>query len=381
MIKSLYIDNFKALNDFTIHFQPLTLLIGANSVGKSTVLQALELLAYFTKGKEHGELNNYLKQEGWQAKDLKSTLSQKRHTTFRLTLEVDNIDYEWTIILEAKRERYELIRESIKDHKVIILLRTKGISAAVNQKEDTLPLIDISFVSSGLSMLDEQTHQAMFPELVALKKVLHGLALFDFSATDRLKSSNFLNQNIQVGKKGENLAAYLYQLPKQDLEKLTKALQVYVPFFESIRIRKKRREEIEIDVKEKFSNKYVDALHLSDGMMRLLAILALALTESGYQTLMIEEIEDGINPNLAGEVIQTLLKVTENTNLQFILTTHNPLILDWTPVESIHLLYRNKDGLTQQKRFSEIPKVKENLDYMNPGEIWINFENEELIAD
>lgn len=56
MIKSIYIDNFKALNDLKLDFEQLTLLIGTNGVGKSTVLQALELLSYFTKGKEHGEL-------------------------------------------------------------------------------------------------------------------------------------------------------------------------------------------------------------------------------------------------------------------------------------------------------------------------------------
>jgi AAA15 family ATPase/GTPase len=34
MIKSIYIDNFKALNNFNIDLKPLTVLIGANGSGK-----------------------------------------------------------------------------------------------------------------------------------------------------------------------------------------------------------------------------------------------------------------------------------------------------------------------------------------------------------
>jgi AAA15 family ATPase/GTPase len=60
MIKSIYIDNFKILTDFQLDFEPVTVLIGENSVGKSTVLQVLELLSYFTQGKKYGTIDNYL---------------------------------------------------------------------------------------------------------------------------------------------------------------------------------------------------------------------------------------------------------------------------------------------------------------------------------
>jgi AAA15 family ATPase/GTPase len=93
MIKSIYIDNFKILNDFRLDFELVTVLIGENSVGKSTVLQALELLSYFTQVKKYGTLDNYLSSNGWAVKDIKSTLSRKQlvqksgnhHTTLSTT--------------------------------------------------------------------------------------------------------------------------------------------------------------------------------------------------------------------------------------------------------------------------------------------------------
>jgi predicted ATPase len=384
MIKSIYIDNFKALNDFKMEFQPLTLLIGANSVGKSTVLQALELLAYFTKGKEHGELNNYLKERNWSAKDLKSTLSRKRHIVFRVEIEVEKIIYLWIITLNVKDENFEVVNEAIVKHNEsidevnnAILFRSKNNAVVSDCELSNSYSTVIPFASSALSFIKDDFN----PILIKIKKIINGLALFDFSATDYLKSSNILTKNAQIGRHGENLAAYLHQLSKEDLQKLSTALQTYVPFFESVHISKKRGNEVEIDIKERFGNGRIDAPHLSDGMMRLLAILTLALTESAYQTILIEEIEDGINPNLAGEVIKTLINITQNTNRQFILTTHNPLILDWMPVDAIHFLYRDKDGSAKQKTFKDSPTVLKNLDYMNPGEIWINFEESELLKE
>ena len=378
MIKSIYIDNFKALNDFKMEFQPLTLLIGANSVGKSTVLQALELLAYFTKGKEHGELNNYLKERHWSAKDLKSSLSRKRHITFKVEIEVEKEIFEWEVVLNVKGDKFEIIRENIEKENNFFLLRRFDDTIQIhNEKNNELLGFTSPFMSSVLSFIDIEKN----PKLIEFKKILNGLALFDFSATDQLKSKNLIVKNAQIGRNGENLAAYLHQLSKEDLEKLSLELQTYAPFFESVNITKRSRNEVEIDIKERFSNNRIDAAHLSDGMMRLLAILTLALTESGYATMMIEEIEDGINPNLAGEIIKTLIQVTENTNRQFILTTHNPLILDWVPIECIHFLYRDKDGKVKQKTFKDSPTVLKNLDYMNPGEIWINFEESELLQE
>ena len=49
MIKAIYIDNFKALNDFSIKLHPLTVLIGSNGSGKSTVLQAIDLVCSLVK--------------------------------------------------------------------------------------------------------------------------------------------------------------------------------------------------------------------------------------------------------------------------------------------------------------------------------------------
>ena len=41
MIKSLYVDNYRSLHDFSIDFENLNLLVGLNGSGKSSVLEVV----------------------------------------------------------------------------------------------------------------------------------------------------------------------------------------------------------------------------------------------------------------------------------------------------------------------------------------------------
>ena len=62
MINSIEIKNFRGINDGKLeNLTPLTILVGANGCGKSTVLQSLLLGASADKGKALGQiLNNHV---------------------------------------------------------------------------------------------------------------------------------------------------------------------------------------------------------------------------------------------------------------------------------------------------------------------------------
>lgn len=77
MIRSLRLVNFKAFEEVRVDFAPLTVLLGANSTGKSSILHALVLLKQSLRGGDYrvpltfgGPLINLgrLKDIGWQGK-------------------------------------------------------------------------------------------------------------------------------------------------------------------------------------------------------------------------------------------------------------------------------------------------------------------------
>ena len=46
MFRKLKVDNFKSLVDFSVEFTPMSVIIGNNATGKSSVLQAIDFLYY-----------------------------------------------------------------------------------------------------------------------------------------------------------------------------------------------------------------------------------------------------------------------------------------------------------------------------------------------
>ena len=61
MIEKLFIGNFKSLVHATLFLGKFNCLVGMNGAGKSTILQALDLLAQLM----HGNVDQWLKARGW----------------------------------------------------------------------------------------------------------------------------------------------------------------------------------------------------------------------------------------------------------------------------------------------------------------------------
>ncbi|MFN9877645.1 MAG: AAA family ATPase, partial [Planctomycetota bacterium] len=57
MLKAIELENFKAFGERNrIEFAPITLIFGENSAGKSSILQALNLLKQTRQSRDHGAL-------------------------------------------------------------------------------------------------------------------------------------------------------------------------------------------------------------------------------------------------------------------------------------------------------------------------------------
>lgn len=105
---------------------------------------------------------------------------------------------------------------------------------------------------------------------------------------------------------------------------------------------------------EKQNNKFIetDSMHLSDGILRILAILSQLLTTESV--LIFDEIEDGINQEFIEKLVDTLLASPHQT----VVATHSPLLLNYLEddiaKESILFVYKTKDGATRVENFFDI---------------------------
>jgi AAA ATPase domain/Protein of unknown function (DUF3696) len=91
-ISKLRIENFKSIESADLDLGPLTVLVGANSAGKSSVLQTLVLLSQIVRGRSQGSfvnLNGAELQLGTFA-DIKHSTSRNRSISFSIVLNIRN---------------------------------------------------------------------------------------------------------------------------------------------------------------------------------------------------------------------------------------------------------------------------------------------------
>lgn len=386
MIKSIYIDNFKALNGFHIAFHPLTVLIGANGSGKSTVLQAIDLVCSFAGM----DIHTYLKDRQWAVPDIVSHLGNKKHVTFRSLFELQvkgaAEEIEWEIVLNPVKEKIEPVSEkitSLTHNKTLLKMDSSGFERYDWEKgriEDFPPL---ALPVSLLTTIDIKKDEKKFPSLTALKAFALGIDSFQLLSTEKMRRSS-REQADSIGVGGEKLTGFIHGLEEAKREKLKTRLKKYLPFIEGIDTRSKGENGwIELNIAEVFQGMdkpvNVRSMHSSDGILRMIAISALAEIEKDTGVILLDEIEDGINPYLAANLVADLKEISEEKQRQVIVTTHSSVVLDYFPSGSVVFLWRDIDGTAQNRDFFENEEMKASLKYMYPGEVWINMNEEEIV--
>jgi hypothetical protein len=79
----------------------------------------------------------------------------------------------------------------------------------------------------------------------------------------------------------------------------------------------------------------VDARGMSDGTLRFLAILTALLTRPRGSLLVIEEVDNGLHPSRAQLLLEVLQKVGSQREVDVLVTTHNPALLDAMGTEMV----------------------------------------------
>ena len=92
-----------------------------------------------------------------------------------------------------------------------------------------------------------------------------------------------------------------------------------------------------------------DATLLSDGTLRVLAIGAALLTARKGSLVVIEEIDNGVHPSRAGQLLKHISDIAKRRDLRVLISSHNPALLDATPDEAVgDVVFCYRDGQTGQ---------------------------------
>lgn len=368
-LEKLYISNFKSLKDFRLNFSKFTCLIGLNSSGKSTILQAID----FISQQMQGNIKDWLKDRNWESNELTYKLEKKRLITGAISFKQNDNFYMWLFtfnpslnkctdeklniysnnssktIFEVKDSKYRIIKDLDKNEKLEgdIILDYEG-SFLANLKSELLPEVLIEF-----------------------REYLRNIYSLDLLAPQELRKRS--RTGSKLGLSGENLSAYLDTFNEEQKNALLEQLKKCYKNLESFDIKKSKGGWARLELVEKFANngKLVnEGKYLNDGTLRLIAILSQLQSKQSF--LLFDEIENGIN----SELIEFLLDTLIASNHQVMITTHSPMILNYiddeTAIKSVNYIYKTQEGFTKSIPFFSIPSMKEKLELMGAGEVYVD---------
>lgn len=385
MIKSLYIDNFKALNDFSMDLDPFTVVVGNNMSGKSTVLQALDFLSNIVKE----DFTVFLDRRGWKVADIKSQMQKSQKMTFACDLELmvegEMVSVQWKIeiLAYALKNMMELSREEIRvqreegDDSILNYAQPSGGYMIDKMGKCTAFPEKLLFRSSVMKMFDLDN----YPVIQALKVFFEKLESFELLSPDKMRLSSRGDTNT-IGNAGEKLPSFvksMNQIQKEDFEsKIEKLLGKRIVSVDAKTKGKPGWTELITEERYGAKTMKIKSKNMSDGMLRLLAFLAIC--EMDPCTMLLDEIENGINLDYAEQIVHILDENCKSKNNQLIVTTHSPIFLDYVQKENIRYLYREPaSGNCKCSSLAQNTELNEKLQYLYPGELFMNMCNKDIV--
>ena len=390
MITQIEIGGYRLFDDFKADFTPLTVVIGANAVGKSTLINCLQLIAecsevpldtalgchygaasILTSGNEDRRLNweiTFRNPAAWDALPLRAGES----LVYEVVLQADtngqvNPQYE---ILRTQEPRQGYTnplkflevtpyRRQIFDVKQRQLIpfdeaqppvdSVRESDSMVTAKQSGPPLISqpgAALLLSQIRFFNE------FPVPFWVRVVLANMAFypgFDVTRSSALRTGAAeIKPVTTLSANGDNLGTVLHEILtrydyRSSAEELRDFLRAAYPAFEEIHCDTTfgTPPQVLVGVREKGMYRSMNLWDVSDGMLRFLCLATALLNPKPLLFLAIDEPELGLHPGML-PVVAEMIKGAAARN-QVLVTTHSPDLLNCFEISDVAVMARNED--------------------------------------
>ncbi|MTJ09982.1 AAA family ATPase [Anabaena sp. UHCC 0204] len=370
MLEKLILHNFKSHKSTELNFDNSRLhgIVGKNSAGKTTVLQALYSLSMLT----HSLSTQIFENEN--SPQFITTMGEKRMSITASGYWQDNFKKKWKFF-------YSIEEEKIYNYNSSIILSIDGHQ--YNWDQDPR-FRDISKIPQSLK------------NTIYLKLIASNLAKATYSdeVTPRIEFD------------GSGLAPtldFLRDEAPDQFQLIEEKLSQIVPNVRKVGIKRAkvpviRKRLIEVDGKSisyeenqemigqeiilnMNTGERIPAHAISEGTMLTLGLLTVLMNPNQPNLVLLDDVEQGLHPKAQRELMTVFKEIiAENPNLQIIFSTHSPYIIDALTPSQVHILNNSKSGFTIAKRLDEHPDVEWAKETLTTGEFW-DAEGEDWVVE
>lgn len=341
MITKVHIENFKCFKEFDIELGPFNVLIGPNDSGKSAFVEAIRVAAWLGP---------------------------------RQSLPVRRFPQELAAVVGPS-----CVWGQETDSEIGITVHAfaqDGLMAIfrVTSKGGALFASDIA----GPPDIMEGHAQDQDWKAGVFSRCMGTVGYYQF-APDALRQLSSLEERMTW--RGEGFPTFLDDILREDRDAfihLEKQFYERFPHYTRITI-EKHKSRFVLYFHTARGEKLQAAL-VSDGVMLSLAFLAISNCPNPPSILLIEEPENGVHHASLKEIVATLRDLSEKKQVQVIMTTHSPYLLDCVEPEEVRVFAKGKDGAVRAARLSGHPEVDDLKKHFMTGEIWTELDEADVVA-
>jgi len=351
-LSSFCLKNFKAVqNSKTIRFTPLTVFIGYNGSGKSSIVEAMDTFqSIVLSGLDEAMIPwqgfDYIWNKPKAHKIIRGKLSNPMTFTLRGKTEDEKLKFYLEIVADS-----EFSKIFFQDYK------------AAHHSRELTPMP--KFISKG---------EITDPKLKSFVEGWQFVRLNPYLMTEPLPQKRS-SEAIKLNQNGSNIAEYLHSIREQDVQAfdgIIETLKVILPFAEDLQpaITSELDQKVYLTMSEKNVDGKLPGWLLSTGTLRVLALLAVLRHPEPPRVVIIEEIENGLDPRTVHLLVDEMRYFVESGKGQIIFTTHSPYLLDLLTFSQIVVVDRDESGSPQFNRPASQKELKNWAEKFSPGKLY-----------
>jgi predicted ATPase len=206
----------------------------------------------------------------------------------------------------------------------------------------------------------------------AVLRILSGMRVYSIEPA-KLRDMQDPDSGVSLRSDGSNAASVLQEIERQspeDVERICEILATIVP--KTIRVTaKKHGNKVSLEFTQAWDTKKrlkFEAFNMSDGTLRALGLLTAAYQRPSPTVLVVEEPEATIHPGALGAILDLLRHASRQ--MQVVVTTHSPELLDAKWIEDRHLrIVMWQEGATHVSHVAESSRKALQQHLMGAGEL------------
>jgi predicted ATPase len=342
MLKRLYVHNYKCLVNFEINFdQDISLFLGANGSGKSTVFEVLDKLRRVIIGEE--KIANV-----FDFKDIPRWLIpnplKKTEVIFELDIEIGSLIYKYILIMEFTNFTKELSikEESFGFNDELFIQSKDGKTVLIADNNQEFPL--------------ESSRSSIF-RYFTNKKFLNYLRTFFIVRIKPYEMVSTINKtNAETKTDFSNFSewfSHLNENSRREVSVFEKAMRNILPGFDYFRIDQAGQAKVlQVDFENKTNKKEIISYYfneLSEGQKVLIALYALVYCAPESSLICIDEPDNFLALPEIQPWFDTLYDQCTERGLQILLISHHPKIINLLANDSGYWFNRENNLTRIQK--------------------------------